>query len=62
MAAKASHVTMLQRSPSYIYSMPAKDYIANFINFILPSRLAGVINRFIKVIVNYSCVMNLLDE
>lgn len=29
MAAEAAHVTMLQRSPTYIISMPAKDKLAN---------------------------------
>jgi cation diffusion facilitator CzcD-associated flavoprotein CzcO len=36
---KASHVTMLQRSPSYILSIPAVDPIVTFIRRSLPKRL-----------------------
>lgn len=32
MAGRASHVTMLQRSPSYVFSLPAEDAIANVLN------------------------------
>ncbi|MGH2861879.1 MAG: flavin-containing monooxygenase [Solirubrobacteraceae bacterium] len=35
MAAHAAHVTMLQRSPSYIVSLPRKDAIANLANRLL---------------------------
>ncbi len=40
MAEKARHVTMLQRSPTWIAAKPAKDKIANFLNTILPHKLA----------------------
>jgi monooxygenase len=40
MAERAGHVTMLQRSPTYIMSLPAKDGMANFLKRILPTRLA----------------------
>jgi len=36
LAKKAQHVTMLQRSPSYILSLPAKDKIAIFLKKVLP--------------------------
>lgn len=35
MADKTSHITMLQRSPSYVFSIPAEDAIANTLNKLL---------------------------
>jgi cation diffusion facilitator CzcD-associated flavoprotein CzcO len=49
LATKAEHVTMLQRSPTYIISVPAKDRIANFLRKILPDRAAYVISRWKNV-------------
>ncbi|AYZ00510.1 NAD(P)/FAD-dependent oxidoreductase [Burkholderia multivorans] len=46
MAADAQHVTMLQRSPTYIVSLPARDKIANALRRVLPSRLA---HRLVRV-------------
>ncbi|WP_323122335.1 flavin-containing monooxygenase [Burkholderia alba] len=40
MAGTARHVTMLQRSPTYIVSLPARDKIANALRRWLPSGLA----------------------
>jgi monooxygenase len=40
LAEKAAHVTMLQRSPSYIASLPAKDPIADRIRQVLPAKAA----------------------
>jgi monooxygenase len=40
MADTAQHVTMLQRSPTYIFSAPARDKIANRMRKWLPSTLA----------------------
>lgn len=40
MSDKATHVTMLQRTPTYVISMPAKDPIANLIRKILPEEQA----------------------
>jgi cation diffusion facilitator CzcD-associated flavoprotein CzcO len=40
MAATAGHVTMLQRSPSYILSLPNQDRIAHLIRRVLPQRTA----------------------
>ncbi|KQV74762.1 FAD-containing monooxygenase EthA [Aeromicrobium sp. Root344] len=37
MAEKAAHVTMLQRSPSYVMSVPAEDKISPFLDKFLPS-------------------------
>ena len=41
----AAHVTMLQRSPSYIATLPAEDRVANRLRRWLPSRLAYAITR-----------------
>jgi cation diffusion facilitator CzcD-associated flavoprotein CzcO len=40
MADKAAGVTMLQRSPTYMAARPAVDKFANFLNKILPDRIA----------------------
>ena len=40
MAAKAGHVTMLQRSPTYVVSRPAEDAFANGLRKYLPKQLA----------------------
>lgn len=45
MAEKARHVTMLQRSPTYIVSRPAADGIANWMRKWLPNKLAYKITR-----------------
>ncbi|MEZ5680441.1 MAG: NAD(P)/FAD-dependent oxidoreductase [Erythrobacter sp.] len=46
MADKAAKVTMLQRTPTWMFSRPAKDGIANFLRKILPEKLAYRITRF----------------
>jgi cation diffusion facilitator CzcD-associated flavoprotein CzcO len=38
MAGQASHVTMLQRSPSYVFSVPAYDKISAVLQKMLPAR------------------------
>jgi cation diffusion facilitator CzcD-associated flavoprotein CzcO len=40
MADKARHVTMLQRTPTYVVSLPTEDPIANVIKKIFPEKLA----------------------
>ncbi len=50
LAGKAAHVTMLQRSPTYVVSRPAQDKIANFLRKILPSRAAYVLTRWKNVL------------
>lgn len=40
MTDKAKHVTMLQRSPTYILSMPDEDPASNALRKVLPSKLA----------------------
>ncbi|WP_319452674.1 MULTISPECIES: NAD(P)/FAD-dependent oxidoreductase [unclassified Mycobacterium] len=45
-ASGAGHVTMLQRSPSYIGSLPDVDPIAVQVNKFLPEKAAHVVNRW----------------
>lgn len=45
MAGKAAHVTMLQRTPTWMGAQPAKDGVARLLRALLPSRLAHSINR-----------------
>jgi cation diffusion facilitator CzcD-associated flavoprotein CzcO len=49
MAEKAGHVTMLQRSPSYIFTLPGVDPIARFLRRILPEKLAYPVIRWKNV-------------
>jgi cation diffusion facilitator CzcD-associated flavoprotein CzcO len=48
-AKDAAHVTMIQRSPTYVVSRPAKDRIANLLRKILPAKLAYRLTRFKNV-------------
>ncbi len=50
LAKKASHVTMLQRSPTYIVSAPDEDKIAIWMNKYLPSKMAYSISRWRKIL------------
>ncbi len=50
MAEKAAHVTMLQRSPTYVVSRPAEDRMAQWMNRHLPSSLAYGITRWKNVL------------
>jgi monooxygenase len=44
-AREAAQVTMLQRSPTYIVSVPSRDAIANALRRVLPTRVAYAITR-----------------
>ena len=46
MAATAGHVTMLQRTPTWMFSRPAKDAFANFLRRWLPEKLAYRLTRW----------------
>jgi len=46
MAATAAKVTMLQRSPTYVISRPARDRLANLLRALLPERWAYAITRW----------------
>jgi monooxygenase len=50
MAQRAAHVTMLQRSPSYIVSLPARDPLADLLRRALPARIAYPIVRWKNVV------------
>ncbi|MBN2624954.1 MAG: NAD(P)/FAD-dependent oxidoreductase [Acidimicrobiales bacterium] len=50
LAESAAHVTMLQRSPSYIMSLPAQDGLANLVRRMLPARVAGPLIRWYKAL------------
>jgi cation diffusion facilitator CzcD-associated flavoprotein CzcO len=49
MAETARHVTMLQRSPTYIVALPARDRIAQWLYRWLPARLAHGVARWKNV-------------
>jgi monooxygenase len=49
LADKAQHVTMLQRSPTYVISLPSEDPIANFLRRHLPEGAAYAITRWKNV-------------
>ncbi|HXU98882.1 MAG TPA: NAD(P)/FAD-dependent oxidoreductase [Caulobacteraceae bacterium] len=50
MARDAAHVTMLQRSPTYVVSRPAEDAFANQLRARLPARLAYALVRWRNVL------------
>src|SRR4051794_615103 len=50
MADRAAHVTMLQRSPSYVVSLPGKDSIADWLRHALPERQAHGLVRWKNVL------------
>ena len=50
MAERAAHVTMLQRSPSYVISLPGKDPLASLLYRFLPARLAYPVLRWKNVL------------
>ena len=51
MAESAEHVTMLQRSPSYVASLPAEDPLANLARRVLPTKLAYSLVRWKNVLI-----------
>jgi cation diffusion facilitator CzcD-associated flavoprotein CzcO len=50
LAQSAAHVTMLQRSPSYVVSLPAEDALANRLRRALPAKLAYGVVRWKNVL------------
>jgi cation diffusion facilitator CzcD-associated flavoprotein CzcO len=50
LAEKAAHVTMLQRSPSYVVSLPGEDPLARLLRRTLPERLVYPIVRWKNVL------------
>ena len=49
MAEKAGHVTMLQRSPSYVMPAPRRDPIASTLRRLLPDSVAYAVTRKINI-------------
>ena len=49
MADTAGHITMLQRSPSYVMPLPRKDPIANGLRKILPAKAAYAVTRRLNI-------------
>ncbi len=54
MAEQAAHVTMLQRSPTYVLSLPGADRVALGLRKVLPERLAYAITRWKNVLMALS--------
>jgi len=52
MARTAVHVTMLQRSPSYVLSLPNHDPIAGLVRRLLPERTALRLIRWKNILIN----------
>jgi monooxygenase len=50
MADETAHITMLQRTPTYIISTPGEDALANWLNRCLPLWLAYTLNRWKKIL------------
>jgi monooxygenase len=50
MAERAAHVTMLQRSPSYIVSLPGRDPLADALGRRIPMRVAYAVTRWKNVL------------
>jgi len=49
MADTAGHITMLQRSPSYVMPLPRKDPIANGLRKVLPAKAAYAVTRRLNI-------------
>ncbi len=52
MAATAQHVTMLQRSPTYIFALPSRDMIADKLRSWFPSKIAHRLIRTKNVLLS----------
>ncbi|WP_043659856.1 NAD(P)-binding protein [Thermocrispum municipale] len=46
----AEHVTMLQRSPTYIFTAPSQDPLANLLRKVLPEEAAYFLNRWRNIL------------
>ncbi len=52
MAGETKHITMLQRSPTYVFTRPAADKIANTLRKIFPQKIAYSLARTKNVLLN----------
>ncbi len=53
LAKTAAHVTMLQRSPTYVVSLPEQDRIANWLRAKLPASAAYLVSRWKNVVMGF---------
>ncbi len=53
MAEKAKHVTMLQRTPTWMFSAPSRDVIANSMRKIMPEHWAYKITRIKNIVMQH---------
>jgi len=51
-ASTAAHVTMLQRSPTYILNIPARDSVANLVRRVLPEGAAHRVVRWKNILIS----------
>jgi len=51
LARTATHVTMLQRSPTYVLSLPSKNPLTTLVRRLLPPRLGGKVVRWMNALV-----------
>ena len=52
LAKTAAHVTMLQRSPTYVVALPSEDRMANAMRRVLPAKIAYAITRWKRVLLS----------
>lgn len=52
MASEAAHVTMLQRSPTYVMSLPSVDRVATKLREVLPEKQAASIAKWKQVVLS----------
>lgn len=62
MAQTAAHVTMLQRSPSYIVARPGRDKHANRLKTLLPHNLAGIAVRWKNVLMSRKMRQRMMQD
>jgi cation diffusion facilitator CzcD-associated flavoprotein CzcO len=53
LAKRAAHVTMLQRSPTYVVSRPAEDRVSNWLRDHLPPRPAHALARWKHILLTF---------
>jgi monooxygenase len=54
LAPLAGHVTMLQRSPTYIVSVPGRNPVTGLLGRVLPARLSGLVMRWTMALLTQS--------
>jgi monooxygenase len=54
MADEAGHVTMLQRSPTYVVGLPARDPLAGLVSRLLPTKASYTVMRWKAVLLQWA--------